>query len=107
VRIIDYRNRLGGFLDKEQLKEIYGIDTLKYAEIKNEISVNPAQITKIKINEVNFEGLRRFPYLTNKQTNAVIQYRKQHGDYRSVNDMRNIAILDEGILRKIAPYLAF
>lgn len=106
-RIIEYRQRLGGFLNKEQLKEVYGIDTAKYAEIKNEVSINPARITKIKINEVDFEGLRKFPYLTNKQTNAVIQYRKQHGDYRSVNDMRNIAILDEGILRKIEPYLIF
>lgn len=107
MRIIAYRERLGGFLYKEQLKEIYGIDTVKYAEIKNEVSVNPAHISKIDINAVDFEGLRKFPYLTNKQTNAVIQYRKQHGNYQSVNDMKNIAILDEGILRKIEPYLVF
>jgi competence protein ComEA len=107
ARIIAYRERLGGFLNKEQLKEIYGIDTVKYAEIKNEISVNPTRITKIDINQVDFEQLRRFPYLTNKQTNAVIQYRKQHGNYQSVNDMKGIVILDEGILRKIAPYLVF
>jgi competence protein ComEA len=107
VRIITYRNRLGGFFNKEQLKEIYGIDTAKYAGIKNEISINPAYISKIKINEVDFEALRKFPYLTNKQTNAVIEYRKQHGDYQSIVDMKNIAILDENILRKIEPYLVF
>jgi competence protein ComEA len=106
-RIVEYRKRLGGFLDKEQLKEVYGIDTTKYNEIKSQISVNPAHITKIKINEVDFEGLRKFPYLTNKQTNAVIQYRKQHGDYRSLADMRNIAILDEVILRKICAIYSF
>ena len=75
--------------------------------MKNGISVNPAHITKIKINDVDFEGLRKFPYLTNKQTNAVIQYRKQHGDYRSIADMKNIVILDDDILRKIEPYLSF
>ena len=107
VRIIEYRNRLGGFLNKEQLKEVYGVDTLKYAQLKNEISVDPAHITKIKINDVDFEGLRKFPYLTNKQTNAVIQYRKQHGDYQSAADLKNIAILDENIIHKIEPYLSF
>ena len=107
MRIISYRDRLGGFLNKEQLKEVYGIDTLKYAEIKNGVSIDPSHIKKIKINEVDFEGLRKFPYFTNKQTNAVIQYRNQHGNYQSVNDMRNIAILDEGILRKIEPYIVF
>jgi competence protein ComEA len=106
-RIIEYRTRLGGFLNKDQLKEVYGIDTVKYAQIQNEVSVNPSHITKIKINEVDFEGLRKFPYLTNKQTNAVIQYRKQHGDYRSITDMKNIVILDEDILRKIEPYIVF
>ena len=106
-RIVEYRSRLGGFLNKEQLKEVYGIDTAKFAQIKGSISINPVHITKIKINEVDFEQLRRFPYLTNKQTNAVIQYRKQHGNYQSVADMRNIVILDANILRKIEPYLVF
>ena len=107
ARIIEYRSRLGGFLVKEQLKEIYGIDTVKYAQLKNEITINTTHIIKIKINEVDFEGLRKFPYLTNKQTNAIIQYRRQHGDYRSIGDMKNIVLLNEDILRKIEPYIVF
>jgi competence protein ComEA len=107
ARIVEYRKRLGGFLNKEQLKEVYGIDTTKYAEIQNQVSINPAHITKVNINAVDFEGLRKFPYLTNKQTNAVIQYRLQHGNYQSINDMKNIAILDGIILRKIEPYISF
>jgi competence protein ComEA len=106
-RIIEYRNRLGGFLTKEQLKEIYGLDEEKYSQIKDQVNINPARITKIKINQVDFEGLRRFPYLTNKQTNAIIQYRNQHGNYNSIADMRNIVILNDDILRKIEPYLVF
>jgi DNA uptake protein ComE-like DNA-binding protein len=39
--------------------------------------------------------------------NAVIQFRDQHGDYASLNDMRNIVILNDGILRKIEPYIDF
>ena len=106
-RIIEYRNRLGGFLNKEQLKEIYGLDDEKYNQIKSQINIDPVRITKIKINQVDFEGLRRFPYLTNKQTNAIIQYRNQHGNYNSITDMRNIMILNDDILRKIEPYIVF
>jgi len=36
-----------------------------------------------------------------------LQYRKQHGDYASIDDLRNVAILNDEILRKIAPYLKF
>lgn len=107
VRIVRYRNRLGGFYQKEQLKEIYGIDSLKYAEIKEGVTVNAAKIHRIDINRVSFDQLRIFPYLSYKQVNAIIEYRRQHGDYASIADMQNIAILDEGILRKIEPYLKF
>lgn len=107
ARIVEYRQRLGGFLNKDQLKEVYGIDTAKFAGIKNQVTLNTSHLTKIKINEVDFEGLRKFPYLTNKQTNAIIQYRNQHGNYTGIADMKNIAILDDIILRKIEPYIVF
>lgn len=107
IRIIRYRNRLGGFYNKEQLKEIYGVDSIMYAAIKDEVSVNPAKVKKIDINKISFDQLRIFPYLGYKQVNAIIQYRTQHGNYSSIADMKNIAILDDGILRKIEPYLSF
>ncbi len=107
VRIARYRNRLGGFYYKEQLKEIFGVDSLKYAEIKDQVSVNPVKVTRININTISFDQLRIFPYLGYKQVNAIIQYRVQHGNYASIADMKNIAILDDEILSKIEPYLNF
>ena len=107
VQIIRYRGRLGGFLYKEQLKEVYGIDSLKYAEIRNQVSVNAQKIKKIDLNTISFNQLRIFPYLSYKQVNAIIEYRKQHGNYTSMADLKNIVLLDEGILRKIEPYLSF
>jgi DNA uptake protein ComE-like DNA-binding protein len=107
VRIIRYRNRLGGFYNKEQIKEVFGIDSAKYAEIEGHVSVNAAKVKRIAINTISFDQLRVFPYLSYKQVNAIIQYRQQHGDYASITDMKNIAILNEEILRKIEPYLNF
>ena len=107
LRIYRYKERLGGFYNKAQLKEVYGIDTLKFQEIKGEVSVNPALVKKININTVSFSQLRLFPYLSYKQGSAVVQYRNEHGSYRSIADMKNVAILDEVILRKIEPYIVF
>jgi len=106
-RIIKYRTQLGGFVKKEQLMEIYGIDTAKYHELAPHISINDAHIHKIHINAVTVDELRPFPYLNFKQMNAMVEYRKQHGDYHSMEDLRQIVILDAEILRKIAPYLTF
>jgi DNA uptake protein ComE-like DNA-binding protein len=106
-RIIKYRTQLGGFVKKDQLMEIYGIDTAKYHELAPHVSVNTAHIRKIHINTVTVDELRPFPYLNFKQMNAIIEFRKQHGDYHSMEDLRQIVILDAEILRKIAPYLTF
>jgi competence ComEA-like helix-hairpin-helix protein len=106
-RIVNYRNRLGGFINKEQLKEVFGMDDDRYAEMQAQVSVDPSHIKKIHINKVDLDGLKHFPYLTFKQMNAIVQFREQHGDYESLNDLRNIAILNNEILRKIGPYIDF
>jgi competence ComEA-like helix-hairpin-helix protein len=106
-RIINYRERLGGFYSKEQLKEVFGLDSLKYAGISSQVKVDPSRIRKIDINTVNIGGTGHLPYLSYKQMNAVVQYRAQHGDYTSVTDLENIAILDRNIIHKIQPYLIF
>jgi competence protein ComEA len=106
-RIIYYRERLGGFIAKEQLKEVFGIDELKYNEIKDQVKVDASHIRKININTITFDKLRLMPYLSYKQVNAIIEYRKQHGDYTSFDDLKNIAIIDADILRKIEPYIVY
>jgi competence protein ComEA len=106
-RIIYYRERLGGFITKEQLKEVYGIDDLKYDEIKDQVKIDAGRIREININTITFDKLRLMPYLNYKQVNAIVEYRKQHGEYASINDLKNIAIIDADILRKIGPYLVF
>lgn len=107
MRIIRYRDKLGGFYKKEQLKEVFGIDEEHYLLIDKQVKVNPASIKKLNINKATFDDLRRYPYLSYKQINAIISYRNEHGDYDSFDDLKDIAILDEATLRKIRPYWVF
>jgi competence ComEA-like helix-hairpin-helix protein len=107
MRIIRYRYRLGGYYNKEQLKEVYGIDAAKYNEIKNELTINRGAITKININTISFASLRQLPYLDYKQASALIEYRNQHGKYASMDDIRSVAIITPEIITKIEPYISF
>ncbi|MGX5688130.1 ComEA family DNA-binding protein [Arcticibacter tournemirensis] len=106
-RIVRYRDRLGGFCRKEQLREVYGIDSVRYSSLEGQIIVNPGPVRKLNFNTATFDDIKGYPYLSYKQMNAIIQYRKQHGPYSGINDLKKIAILNEEILRKIAPYLIF
>jgi len=106
-RIISYRDRLGGFINKAQLKEVFGLDSEKYAGLQAQISVDASHIKKINVNTVTFDGLSHFPYLTYKQMNAIIRFREQHGEYETLADLKNIAIMDDATLQKIKPYITF
>ena len=106
-RIANYRNKLGGFYKKEQLLEVYGLDTAKYLEIKDQIKIDASSIKKININTVDFDELKYHPYLKFKQINAIIQYRKQHGKFNSIDDLKKVLILTPQIIQNLTPYLVF
>jgi len=106
-RIVKYREHIGGFYKKEQLMEVFGIDSAKYLEIKDQIVVDETKIRKININVAQLEDFKNNPYIRYKQVNAIIQYRKQHGNYKSLADLSQVMILTPETIAVLKPYLTF
>ncbi len=106
-RIVKYRDRLGGFHKKEQLMEVFGLDSVKFNQIKDQLYVDVTFVKKLNINRVKFEDLKNNPYLRYKQLNAILQYREQHGNYGNFDDLKKVAILTPEILEQLAPYFSF
>lgn len=106
-RIAAYRKRLGGFYKKEQLLEVYGLDSLKYKEIEDQVTIDKQLLTFLMINKAVFEDLKNHPYLTYKQVNALLQFRKQHGNYSNIADLKKVVILSDETIGKLAPYISF
>lgn len=106
-RIIKYRDRLGGFYAKAQLREVWGVDSAKFDELAPQLWVDSTIIRYININTAEFDDLKTFPYLRFNQINALINYRKQHGNYKSESDLLKIGAIPPETIRKLAPYLKF
>lgn len=106
-RIVKYREAIGGFYKKEQLMEVYQIDSARYNEIKDQIILDKVPLRPIFINKVEFDDLKYHPYLKFKQINAIIQFRKQHGNYSNIAELKKVAILPSEIVEKLAPYISF
>lgn len=104
-RIIKYRALLGGYSHPDQLLEVYGMDSLRYSEIKEYLRVDKTKIQLININKAEYEGLRKHPYITPKYAHIIIRYRQQHGIFNALDELLSIDLFDEEYLRKIAPYL--
>ena len=105
ARIVAYRNKLGGFHHKEQLKEVYGVDDEKYSLIQASFTVDSSYISKININTVEIAELRKHPYFTSGLATALVNYRKMHGPYQQLKDIMNCRLVNAELYRKIAPYL--
>ena len=104
-RILKYRSLLGGYVRKEQLREVYGIDSARYNDIAPHLTVDPSRITPIDINTADIDRLKRHPYLDYYQAKAIIRLREERGAYAGVRDILNIPIIDSETFTRIEPYL--
>jgi competence ComEA-like helix-hairpin-helix protein len=102
--IIKYRNSLGGFYAKEQLMEVWKFDREKFDMVEKFLIVDPLKIKKININTCEAEHLKS-PYIKWNVANAIVNYRKQHGKFKTIDEITKTDLVDEETLRKIAPYL--
>jgi competence protein ComEA len=106
LRIVKYRDALGGFLSTDQLAEIYRLDTSVVAELKRRVFVAPAfEPAKLNINTSSEEQLARHPYLEKNEASAIVAYRFKHGKFISLNDLAGIKVLDTTSIRRMIPYL--
>lgn len=104
-RILKYRSLLGGYVRREQLREVYGIDSARYNDIAPHLTVDPSRITPIDINTADIDRLKRHPYLDYYQAKAIIRLREERGAYAGVRDILNIPIIDSETFTRIEPYL--
>jgi DNA uptake protein ComE-like DNA-binding protein len=103
-RIINFRNKLGGFYSVEQVKETYALPDSTFQLIKQFLKLN-SEVKKININTATKDDLKSHPYIKWNIANAIVEYRNQHGTFKSLEELKNIILIDEGIYKKIVPYL--
>ena len=106
-RIVKYRNSLGGFVNKEQLKEVYGIGDSLYRSMEGSLVVDTSAVKKIPLNSVGRSELQKHPYFRKHQlASAIINFRKQHGKFKSREELKEIHIINDSIFSRISPYLS-
>jgi competence protein ComEA len=104
-RIVKYRELLGGFYSKEQLKEVWGMKDSLYHTIEPFVQVKEENIFRfVHLNTDTITLLASHPYVRWKLANVIVNYRKQHA-FRSVEDVKSIPVVSEEIYSKLYRYL--
>jgi competence protein ComEA len=108
LRILHYRESLGGFTSMSQLNEVYGLDsTVVGRVIKSSFITENYALRRMNINKVMEKDLSAHPYISKSVAKAIVSYRFQHGEFTQVEELRNIPLLDATTIQKITPYLEF
>ncbi len=104
-RICRYRERLGGFYNKEQLLEVYGMDEERLKLFEDQLTLERSSIKKININTATFKELLSHPYLEYEVVKNIVNFRERVRPYRSIDELQNIELIDERLFSKIANYV--
>ena len=104
-RIVKYRYLIGGFIDKSQMLEVYGIGDDNYDLIASQVFIDTSIVRYIDINTTGYEELNRHPYLNSFQSRAIISFREGKGSFTSVSQLDGELLIPEEVFRKIAGYL--
>jgi competence protein ComEA len=106
--IVLRRNELGGYVDEAQLADVFVlrdapdlVDSLrKYTFVAPGFAPRP-----VNINSATFDELWTHPYVGKPLARLIVAFRKQHGPYKTPEDLRQIKILKEESFIKLRPYV--
>ena len=79
MRILEYRERLGGYVDLEQLREVKGMDSTRFAIASPYMTIGLANSRAIDVNRDDFKTLVHHPYLNYNQVKRIFNHREQRG----------------------------
>ena len=105
-RIVEYRERLGGFHSVEQLLEVYSIDAELLASLAPHLTVDTCEIHKLDINTLTLKQLLRHPYIEYYQARDIVRLREKGVTIQSIDDLRSVPSMNETTIQRLRPYLS-
>ena len=101
--IVRHGKWIGGYVSVDQLDEIDGFPQTA----KQYFIVDHPTPQRLNINRLSLKQLRNHPYINYYQAKAIVDYRRLHGDIKSLQDLRFSKDFTEGAIRRLEPYIEY
>ena len=99
--IVNYRERLGGYVRVEQLHEIEGLPTDLAQWFSTDSTQRPQTIA---INQATFKALLRHPYLNYEQVKTIVTHRERFGPLVSWKELLMYEAFTQADTLRLHPY---
>jgi DNA uptake protein ComE-like DNA-binding protein len=108
LRILTQKEKLGGFVSMEQLKEVWGLSPEVILNLNKYFTVTKLpSLTKIDINNASLKELSHFFYFKYDLARQIVKYRSMNGDFKNIDDLTNINGFPVEKANFISLYLSF
>ena len=105
-KIIEYRQRVGNFYSAEQLMEIRGIDSSRYAGFKDNIVVDSTKVCRFSLDTASAYFLSSHPYIGRYLARGIILYRQRFGAERcTLGNLENEGLVTAEAGRRLSHYI--
>lgn len=108
IRILTQKEKLGGFVSMEQLKEVWGLSPEVILNLNTHFVLSkPTILHKININNASLKELSQFFYFKYDLAKQIVKYRSMYGDFKNIEDLIKINGFPVEKANYIALYLDF
>ena len=106
-RIIKLREALGGYYKIEQIAEVYGVERETFEKIRDYLKCNSKLVKTISFNTATLEELQHHPYISQKLAYQIINYRTKVGQFKSLEDTKQLYEMTPKSFERLSPYIGF
>lgn len=101
--IVRHGKWIGGYVSVDQLDEIEGFPQ----SAKQYFVINNPTPQRIAINKLSLQQLRSHPYINYYMAKAIVDYRRLHGDIKSLQDLRFSKDFTADVIQRLEPYVEY
>ncbi len=103
-KIVEYRRRLGGYTNVEQLLQIdnFPADAIAWLEISD-----TTQIRRLRVNHLSTRQLMKHPYMGYYRASEIVTHRRIYGKVSGLDALKAMPHFTEEDILRLAPYLNF
>lgn len=105
--LVAYRDKLGGFYDLSQLKEVFSLQNIEADFLAKYFYVHSSDVQKININTATYQDLVRHPYFDAYLTKMILNYRQKNGKISSFEELQRVTHAYPELMERLRHYVVF
>ena len=106
-KLVEYREKLGGFYALEQLKEVFILQNIEVDFLKKYFTLDVSLIRKINTNTATYKELVAHPYIDSYLAKIMINHREKKGKFTSMEEVQKATNAYEELVEKLKYYVEF